>query len=340
MKNKDLGFKKDNLLLCNVFGDGPDKNFDILRTELLRNPDIVDATISINAPFNGNWGKEINWESAPPDEKIGICFNAVGYDFINTYKMQLKLGRDFSREFSTDSGACIINETAMQQIGWKNPIGKRIDNNRYTIIGVVKDFHPFSVHVKIPPFYMTLNSGNLKEGGLYAVRIKPGSRDRVTSYVNQQFHNFFPDAIIQVANFDKDLQYGTEDVWEIVEKVFFAFAVIAVLIAANGLFGLISFAAQRRIKEIGVRKVLGANVPGLYVMMSKEFLYILLIAVIVALPSGYIVAVTTPGAYKYKLQPGDYLLAVGLMFITAFAATVYHTTKAVLSNPVESLKYE
>lgn len=340
MKNKDLGFKKDGLLLCSVFGDKKEGKFETLRNELLRNSNVLDASMSINAPFNGFWGKEINWEGSTINEKIGTGYNAVSYDFISTYKMIIKQGRNFSREFSTDTGACIINETAMQQIGWKDPIGKKIDNNRYTIIGVVKDFHPFSVHAKIPPFYMVLNSGNVKDGELFTVRIKPGSRDDVVKYINQQFQIFFPEAVTEIVNFDQDFLYGTEDVWEILEKVFFAFAVIAVLIAANGLFGLISFAAQRRIKEIGVRKVFGAQPSGLYILMSKEFLYILVIAMIISLPSGYIVSITTPGAYKYELQYWDYFISVGLMLVTALAATIYHTTKAVFSNPVESLKYE
>lgn len=340
MKNKDLGFNKENLLLCKVFGKNTSGNFETLKHELLQNPDVVDATVSINAPFNGLWTREINWEGAAEDQKIGSAYNAVGYDFIDTYQMNIKQGRNFSRNFSTDTNACIINETAVKEFGWTDPIGKKIDNNQYTIIGVVKDFHQYSVHVIIRPFYMVLHSQKLEDDGLYAVRIKPGSRERVISHVNQQFRNFFPDAIVEVASFDKDLQYGTEDVWEIVEKVFFAFAIIAILIAANGLFGLMSFATQRRIKEIGIRKVFGASVPGLYVMMAKEFLFILIIAVIIALPSGYFVAATTPGAYKYQMQYSDYLFAIILMTITAFAATFYHTTKAVLSNPAESLKYE
>ena len=141
MKNKDLGFEKKNLLLCRVFGDNPNGKFETLRNELLRNPEIMDATLSINAPFNGTWGKEINWQGASADEKTGMNYNAVGYDFVDTYKMKIVLGRDFSRERPGDTSTCIINEAAWKEIGWTDPLGKKIDDNRYTIIGVVKDFH-------------------------------------------------------------------------------------------------------------------------------------------------------------------------------------------------------
>jgi len=340
MKNKDLGFDKNNLLLCRVFGDRPDGKFETLRNELLRNPEIVDATVSINAPFNGVWVKEINWQGANSSERIGIVYNAVGYDFVNTYKMKMVQGRDFSREHPGDTSTCLINEAAWKQIGWSNPIGRKVDNNRFTVIGVVKDFHEYSVHVKIAPYYMVLNPGDLKKDAIYSIRIKPGAEESSIRFVNQEFRKFFPGEIVETTPFDSDLNLGTRGVWETLAKLFFAFSIVAIAIAANGLFGLVSFAAQRRVKEIGIRKILGAKSPSLYLMMSAEFILLLSIAVVVALPLGYIISVTTPGAYKYHLQLLDYVLAIGLMFMTAFVATLYHTTKAVSSNPVETLRCE
>jgi putative ABC transport system permease protein len=340
MKNKDLGFDKTNLLLCRVLGDHTNGKFETLRNELLRNPEIVDASVSINAPFNGTWGKEINWQGANSGERIGINYNAVGYDFVDTYKMKIVLGRDFSRDHPGDTSTCIINEAAWKQIGWTDPLGKKINDNRYTIVGVVKDFHQNSVHVKIAPYYMVLNSGDLKKGEIYSIRIRPGTEENSIRLVDQDFRKFFPGDIVETTPFDSDFDPGTKGVWETLSRLFFAFSVVAIAIAANGLFGLVSFASQRRIKEMGIRKVFGANSPGLYLMMSTEFLLVLSVAVIVAVPLGYLISVTTPGAYKYHLQFLDYVLAIGLMFFTALVATLYHTTKAVLSKPVETLRYE
>jgi putative ABC transport system permease protein len=340
MKNKDLGFEKRNLLICQVFGQSNRGRFETLRNELLDNSNIIDAAVSINAPFYGDWGKEINWEGAAPNDKMSINYNSVGYDFVDTYKMKMVLGRNFSRQFPSDVKACIINETAWKMLKWENPIGKKIDDNRYTIIGVVKDFNPYSVHEKIPPCYMTLNPGDLGEGGIFAVRIRPIDKDKTIDFVRHQFSLFFPGAIIDVADFGNGLDLGTKSVWEVVEKIFIGFGVIAVLIAANGLFGMISFASQRRIKEVGIRKVFGANIPQLYLMMSREFIFILLFSALLAIPSGYLVTHTTPGAYKYQMQLVDYMMCIGVMVFTALAASVYHTTKAVLSNPIETLRYE
>lgn len=340
MKNKDLGFEKKNLLVCQVFGQSRKGLFETLRNELISNSNVIDASISINAPFHGDWTKEIDWEGAAPNDKMGINYNSVGHDFIDTYKMKMVLGRNFSRQFPSDSTACIINETAWKMLKWKDPLGRKIDGNRYTIIGVVKDFNPYSVHEKIPPFYMTLNPGKLDQGGIFAVRIKAADSESTIDLVRHQFSQFFPGAIIEVSAFDSDLNVGTRGVWETVEKIFIGFGIIAILMAANGLFGMISFASQRRLKEVGIRKVFGANIPQLYLMMSKEFIFILLFSALLAMPSGYLVTHTTPGAYKYQLQPVDYMLCIGLMIFTALAASIYHTTKAVFSNPVDTLRYE
>lgn len=339
MKSKDLGFEKQNLLICEVFGQNNNGRFETLRNELINNSNVVDAAVSINAPFHGSWGKEINWEGAASNDKMSINYNSVGYDFVDTYKMKIILGRDFSRQFPSDVKACIINETARKMLKWENPIGKKIDDNRYTIIGVVKDFNPYSVHEKIPPCYMTLNPGDLGEGGIFAVRIKPIDKEKTVAFIRRQFSLFFPNAIIDVAGFDNYKDLGT-DTWEVLERIFIGFGVIAVLIAANGLFGMISFASQRRMKEVGIRKVFGANSAQLYLMISKEFIFILLFSALIALPWGYLVSHVTPGAYKYQMQPMDYIMCIGLMIFTALAASIYHTTKAVLSNPVETLRYE
>jgi len=340
MKTKDLGFERQNLLVCQVFGQSSSGNFEILRNELLGNPNVVDAAVSINSPFHGDWEKEINWEGAAPNDRMSINYNSVDYNFIGTYEMKMVLGRNFSRQFPSDDKACIINETAWEMLKWENPLGKRIDDNKYTVIGVVKDFNPYSVHEKIPPYYMTLKADRLDEAGIFAVRIKPADKENTVSFVKAQFSRFFSDAIIDVGDFDSGIDLGTKSVWEVVEKVFIGFGIIAVLIAANGMFGMISFASQRRMKEVGIRKVFGANIPQLYLMMSKDFAFLLLFSSLFAFPSGYLVLRTTPGAYKYQLQSVDYLICIGVMVLTALAASVYHTTKAVFSDPVKTLRYE
>ncbi len=339
MKTKDLGFDKRDLLICSVYGSPAHGSMDALRNRLLENPAVLEASVSTNAPFHGNWGKEINWEGADQTEKIGIRFNQVDEHFVDTYRMSVILGRNFSRQFA-DQRSCLINETAWRAFKWENPLGKKIDDKSYTVVGVVKDFHPYSVHEKIPPFYLVLRGEQPEAGTLYTVRVRPEKKEETLAHVRRVFGEVFPDAIIEALPFDSDIDIGTKGVWEIVESMFIGFGVIAVLIAANGMFGMISFAAQRRMKEIGVRKVFGASVPQMFLLMTKEFAFLVLASGLMAFPSAYLLAHTTPGAYKYQVQFTDHFLAIGVMVVTAVLATVYHTTKAAVSNPVETLRYE
>ena len=340
MNNKYLGFDKKDLLIVRVFGDRSSGDFLTLKNELLKNGNILDASVSSNAPFVGNWGKEITWEGSNENQKMNIMYNSVGYDFIDTYKMQIVKGRNFSRDFSTDKSACLINETACKQFGWDDPIGKRIDSNKFTIIGVVQDFHQYSVHSVIPAYYMTLNSEKLADNTLYSIRLQKGATKQTINFIRSEFKTFFPNSIVEASMFDTNLDIGTGTVWLTLEKLFSIFTIIAILIAANGLFGLVSFTSQRRIKEIGIRKVLGAKTSKLYWMMSSELIMILIIASILAIPAAYFQASIVPGAYKYQLHLIDYVQSIGILLFTALAATVYQTTKTVLANPVNALRYE
>jgi putative ABC transport system permease protein len=127
--------------------------FNELRNKLLGNPKIINASVSSNSPAHGSWGITTNWEGGTEDQSINTLYNEVDYNFINTFEMKIAKGRNFSKEFTTDTSACIINETLAGMIGWNNPIGKKLFDKKYTIIGVVKDFHPTSVHEKIRPLY-------------------------------------------------------------------------------------------------------------------------------------------------------------------------------------------
>ncbi|MBN2012946.1 ABC transporter permease [candidate division KSB1 bacterium] len=340
MKTKDHGFNRNDLIMCRVSGNNVGGDFETLKSRLLQNPAVTSASYSINAPFHGNWGREINWEGCAPDDKMGVSYNLVSYDFINTFQINIVKGRDFSPAHATDKNACIINEEACRQLGWDDPIGKKLDNNKYTVIGVAKDFHIYGVHSKIPAYMMMLKTDDMRHGDVFAVRVQPGSGQATREAVTQTFRSSFPDAIVDAYYFNQRREYGGKDVWELLEQIFFAFSIIAIAIAANGLYGLISFAVQRRIKEIGIRKVLGARASQLYYLISKEFLGLLLLSVFISCPLGYVISITTPGAYKYHLIPMDYIVSIGLMLLTALFATMYHTTQAVLSNPADTLKYE
>jgi putative ABC transport system permease protein len=312
----------------------------VLRTELLRDSGVINAACSQNSPFNGSSGWEINWEGSQVGDKINSRYNYVTYDFIETYKMKIVKGRNFSREFSTDKNACIINETLAKTIGWKNPIGKRIIDNKMTVIGMVKDFHPWGVHDRIPPYFMMLHERRPNYCELFSVRISPQAAGSTLEFVNKTLHDFYPESIFEVRYFDHNLDKEGMEIWIGVGNTFKFFTFLAILIAIIGLFGLVSFATVRRSKEISIRKVLGATISTIYTMVVREFLFLLIIATLIGLPIAYLVVQSSPGAYKY--QPGvlDYALPALMIFLVAVLTTGYKAIKAATANPVDSLRDE
>ena len=340
MKRKDLGYNKTNLLRSRIEANESRSNFIELRNRLLSNPKIIDASISANSPGYGTMGDEINWEGSTEDQKLNVFYNVVDYNFINTFQMKIIKGRNFSKEFTTDSSACLINETLASQIGWNNPIGKRLWNNKYTVIGVVKDFHPYSVHNRIPSFLMLLHNGQMNRDNDFCVRILPGNTSNSIQYFRSTLKTFFPNKIFEVQPYDVDFDRGTMAVWEGVQSTFGFFSVLAIIIALIGLLGLVSFSTRRRTKEIGVRKVLGASEGGLYLLVVKEFLFLLGFAIFLAVPCAYFIFITAPGAYKYQVTSGDFIYSLLIIITVTILVTLRQVLSVTKANPAESLHYE
>jgi putative ABC transport system permease protein len=340
MKHKDLGYNKSNLLYCYIEANNSKSNFRELRNSLLARQEIIDASISVNVPAHGYWNREINWEGSTEDQKINVLFNIADYNFINTFQMKMIKGRNFLKEFPTDSNTCLVNETLASEIGWHNPIGKKLFDNKYTVIGVIKDFHPFSVHNRIPPYMVVLHNGELNRENNYTIRIASNDISQSIQHVRSILKTFFPDVIFELQLFDTNFDRETLAVWEGVQSTFGFFSVLTIIIALIGLLGLVSFTTRRRTKEIGIRKVLGASEGGLYFLVVKEFLIMLGVAITLAAPTAYVILVTTPGAYKYQVKTGDFIIPL----FTIISVTIIVTLKQVLSvtkaNPSESLHYE
>jgi putative ABC transport system permease protein len=265
---------------------------------------------------------------------------SVGYDFLKTMKLQLAAGREFSKDFPVDTANFILNETAAKETGYKDPIGRpfRLFGQPGTIIGVVKDFHFHSLHEQIGP--IVLRSGE-KTPGAILVRTQPGkTREAMTSLTNlsKQLNPAFPPTFYFV---DEEYQklYNSE---QIINKLSDAFAFLAIFISCLGLLGLAMFTAEQRIKEIGIRKVLGASVSSLFGLLSQEFLVLIVIALLIATPiTWYAMNKWLQGfAYRTPLQWWVFVISGGLIVLIALATISFQAIKAALVNPIKSLRSE
>ncbi|MGD9346299.1 MAG: ABC transporter permease [Candidatus Aminicenantes bacterium] len=355
MKNKELGFKKEQLLVSQFFGSRREEEnaqkFDSLRDRILKNPNVTSLSFSANIP-----GGELGYDAYLPegrsdDETIRARNYWVGFDFVKTYGMEIVHGRDFSREFSTDAGeAIIINQKMARVLGWGDDcLGKRIyniarENRLGRIVGVVKDFHSGSMREDISPVILSCEPEFFS---FVTARILPVNVPSTLSFLETNLREVSQE-VFPNREFTFDYHFVDDDFRnkyaeeEKAREIYFIFGALAIFIACLGLFGLASFTLEQRTKEIGVRKVLGASVNNIIVLLSKEFAKLVLIANILAWPLAFYAMKRWLGNFAYRIGIGwDIFVISGLLAIAIALITVcFHSVRAALANPATALRYE
>ncbi len=342
IRDKKLGFEKENLLYMPLVGQVR-QQYKTVKNELLRNPNITSITASSNLPsFGRNWAAgRLDWEGKNPEETILMQGVDVDYDFFRTFGMEMAAGRSFSKEFPTDeSNGVILNEEALKITGLQNPIGKRfsVGNWQGAIIGIVKDYNFKSVHNKIEPLILVMINRQLN---YVFLRIKSQDMSDTLKFLKNKWESYNPEYPFEYGFVDTllDNMYKNE---ERVRTLFDYFTLMAIFISCLGLFGLSFYMIERRTKEIGIRKVLGASVPKIVVMLSRDFLKWVLIAIIIAWPAAYYFMDRwlQNFAYRTSIALETFLLSGILAIIVALLTVSYQSIKAALSNPADSLRYE
>ena len=347
MKNKNLGFEKENVLIIEVRDRSIRQSFDSIKAEIRKIPGVLSVSSASLVP-----GQEPSVQPFIPEgytEKQAQLMEVfrVDHDFFPTLGMEIVQGRNFSPEYGTDSrSAVIINETAAKRYNWENPIGKtiRVPSDEVekwetlTVVGVVRDFHRTSLHSVIAPQIIGNDPSSFDE---LAIRFNPENSDTTLSLIREKWKEVDPTRPFDFLYLDGliDSQYGAE---ERLSDIFSAFSVFAVFIACLGLFGMASFAAEQRTKEIGIRKVLGASVPGIVVLLSRDFLKLIVAANIIAWPLAYFGMNKWLQNFAYKSGIGVWVfILTGVLAVGIALATVsYQSIKAALLNPVDAIKYE
>jgi ABC-type antimicrobial peptide transport system permease subunit len=338
IQNKDLGFEKDNIVYFAGYGQYG-RNYESSKNELLNNPQIRSVCNAF-PPGRGYRGtSDVDWDGKDPANTTQFFTEFVDYDYIKTFGMEMAEGRFYSRDFATDAENYIINEAAVAAMGLEDPIGKRFSHNGQTgtIIGVVKNFHGGSLHHPIRPKVMKFSS----EGFFICVRFKPGTTRETLNFLEEKWSKFVPGHPFRYnfLNDSIDNYYKTE---RQVSKIIQYFTIVAILIASLGLFGLASFMAERRTKEIGIRKVLGAQVSGIVILFTGEFSKWVIIASGIALPIGWFVMSSwlEDFAYRIEMDIWTFLISIVFSLLVAIFTVSYQSIKAAVSNPIDALRYE
>lgn len=341
VQTKHSGYERENLVYFPLEGKLIN-DYDILKQKISAVPGIRYISHMTENPTGISSGTDdIQWAGSNPDTKIRFTPVGVGYDFAKTINLEVVQGRDFSRNFPTDSLGVLINETAIKETGYKNPVGQTLvwGKRKFTIIGVVKDFHFQSLHVPIRPLIAYLRN-NQREGNVL-VRIEANKTKETLAHLKRicielnpgiQFtYNFIDEAYAKL--------YKSE---QVISSLSNYFAFIAIFISCLGLLGLAAFTAEQRKKEIGIRKVLGATVGSITSLLSKDFLKLVLIALIIATPVAWYAMHKwlQDFAYHINISWWIFILAgTGAIFI-ALITVSFQAIKAAIANPINSLRTE
>ena len=347
IQNKNMGFKRDQVLTVNdVYAMG--KQAETFKQEVLRLPGVVSGSISGYLPTPSNRNNSGFFPEGEIDQTkaVSMQYWGVDHDYIRTFGMQLMQGRDFSRSFGSDSSGIILNEAAAKLWGDKNIIGKRItefadpkakNNKVYTVIGVVKNFHFESLRQNIGALAMVLSANS----GAASFRLSSTNLPALVRQIETKWKQVAPGQPFSYAFLEDsfDAMYRAE---QRIGTIALTFAVLAILIACLGLFGLAAFMAEQRTKEIGVRKVLGASVFSIVGLLSKDFLRLVLIAILIASPIAWYAMSQwlKDFAYKIDIEWWYFALAGSLAVGIALLTVSFQSIKAALMNPVKSLRSE
>jgi putative ABC transport system permease protein len=336
IRKLDLGYQKDHLVYLPARGDFND--LEVLAGELRNYSGISNLTFSSDIPTNTIhlWGGN-SWEGKENDEQIMAHFYTVDFDFVPTMEIQMADGRNFS--FSSDSGNYILNETAVKVFGISDPVGKWYEwaSRRGEIIGVVKDYNYKSVHTKVEPLVLRV----ARYYRYMIIRLQGNDLAATLSHIENQWDLYIPDYPFEVHFLDQDLErnYGREQNMAV---LFNYFALLAIFISCLGLFGLSAFMAQQRIREIGIRKVMGASTGKILSLLTANFSRLVLLANIIAWPVSWWALGNWLQNFSYHADIPLWIFpAAGLLALAvAVTTTTWQAYTAAVTNPAETLKYE
>ncbi len=339
IQNMDTGYSRDQIVVMRVRDKMIREQLDVFKEELRRISGVSAVSSSNSLPNNFTSSSNAEWVGQQ-DEEVTLYTNTADYSFVDLYELELAEGRGFDESIATDETAVLLNEAAVKALGWENPVGKQMirwwgDTGR--VVGVLKDFHLHSVHLAIEPMQIFQRSGQFH----VSVKMEGDHVEGILSDIESVYQSFNPVYPIDYSFFDDvfDRAYMSEIKAARLAKWFTA---LAIVIACLGLYGLATHKVQHRLKEVGIRKVLGASLTELLRLLSRDFVRLLLISFLIAAPVAWLVMDDWLNGFAYHIEMGigTYLLALVLMVLMAGLTVGYRTYAAAVRNPVQALRDE
>jgi len=337
IQNINPGFNKDNVLRIEAEGKINGTEAEFVR-EMKNIPGVVNASYTFANMIGHTYGDYgLSWQGKAPDEKVFFEVFGGGYDLVNTMGMQIINGRGFSKDFGTDTSNIILNEAAVKAMHFKNAVGETVQlyGHPMQVIGVTKDFHFESLHETVKPSYILLQP----HGGKIVARINSINQKGTIASIQKLYQNYNPGFPFAFNFLDEayQKQYNSDTR---VANLSRYFAALAIVISCIGLFGLTAFTAQKKKKEIGIRKVIGASVGSIVTMLSKDFLKLITLSLLIAFPVSWWLMNNWLNGFAYRINVSVfvYLIASASIILLTLFTISYQSIKAAITNPVKSLQ--
>jgi putative ABC transport system permease protein len=339
--DRDMGYNRDQVVALGLGGSALQERAPAFRHELEQLPNIAGIARSNSLPGRGLGRGGVQPEGIPDDEVWITSVLSVDHDWLDLLEVEVADGRNFSEEFGTDQQqAIIINEAAARELGWTDPVGRRIQaaGQDREVVGVVRDFHFASIRHRVEPLIILYNPNG---GSVMSVRIAAADVRSSLASIEQVWTRIYPDYPFEYSFLSDEFAalYAEESNFAFLSR---AFALLAILIACLGLFGLAAFTAQQRTKEIGVRKVLGADIHRIVLLISREFVLLVGLAIVIAIPISYWAMNIWLGDFAYRISIGPEIFGfAALAALTIAMATVgYHALRSAIADPIAAIRAE
>ncbi|WP_315815886.1 ABC transporter permease [Paraflavitalea speifideaquila] len=340
-KNASLGFTKDHILSVPIPADSAGRSkIQYLRSQLLQQPGITDVSFSFTSPSeNGNWSSDFKYDNAPKSSGFAANLKWADVAFFKTFDLQFIAGRPF---YASDTiREFVVSEMLLTKLGIRNPqeaIGKKINlwdgMHVATICGVIKDFHTLSLRNPIDPIIIAPLTAEFR---MFSAKIRPEKTKAVMANVEKLWTHTFPDFVYEYQFLDEKIdRFYRREIQ--LSKLYTVFAAIAIFISCLGLYGLVSFMAAQRIKEVGIRKVLGASVSHIVYLFSREFTLLIILSFVIAAPLAWYIMSAWLQDFEFRIQlgAGIFILAITGSIVIAWITVAYRAIRAALVNPVKA----
>jgi putative ABC transport system permease protein len=336
----DVGYNKNNVITLTIRDSAVRKNIAAVKSELLNNPEVIGVSASASLPNNIDTFTNKVLNSEFPDKETTIFYNTADYDFAELFGIDIEQGRNFSRDHQSDEkGVFLVNQAAVRAAGWESPLGQTMTHwsgEQGQIVGVMKDFHLHSLHSAIEPLYIFLAPQNFSH---LSIKVKPGSVPATLEFIQGTMKEFSPSFPFEYAFFDEEYSRAYHPEQQMV-NVFSSFAILAVIVACIGLFGLTAFAAQQRTKEIGIRKILGASVSKITMLLSREFVHWVVLANLIAWPIAYLAMEIWLQNFAVRIDQGfsNFVGSAAMTFVIAVLTVSVLSVRSATANPGKALR--